>query len=687
MYLLGDCYLKTGDKRSARNAFGICADMPFNPGQQESSLILHAKLSYELGYNDDAMQSINTLLAEFPASQYKDEAKTLLSDLMLKSSNYAEAYESLRDVSSRNDQYYRVRQKVAYGYAMQQLQNGNTSFADSLLSISLTRSGDPSYEAAANFWKGELAYRNNRYQDVINYTQKFVNQNDYGVQRLSPVATKPNAYLNMGYAAMALENYPAAQDFFSRAQGNNPESNMVATLREADASFMLKNFAKAGQLYDRVIASNSSDADYARFQKSLILGLEGNSSGKITMLQSLVNSTPPSMYANDARYELGIMQIDADKYQSAITTLQPLTTSVAGKNLAPKAWMKIGFSYQQLNNDTKAIDAYKHIITGYPNSPERSAALDALRSLYVETNQPAAYAQLLRDNNLPSVDNNSIDSAYYSAAEAQYASGKWDKAAEAMGQYLQQYPNGAFTMKAHYYRGESYYQLKQYKEALADYTAVLQNPWSEFTENSARKAATIAYQEKDYAAAFTSYQKLRNSAMGKDNLLVSYSGMMKSSFNLARYNETTYYADTLLTMPEIDENTMNEAMLYKARSLQQFTRNEDALALYKQLENSKSISIATEARYQVAAIYLQQNKLKEAEEAASKAISKSSGSDIRSFLLMADILTKQKDYFNAKATLQSVIKNTKDKAVKEEANKKLEQVKALEKQQSKLSED
>ena len=42
---------------------------------------------------------------------------------------------------------------------------------------------------------------------------------------------------------------------------------------------------------------------------------------------------------------------------------------------------------------------------------------------------------------------------------------------------------------------------------------------------------------------------------------------------------------------------------------------------------------------------------------------------------MADILTKQKDYFNAKATLQSVIKNTKDKAIKDEASKKLEQVK------------
>ncbi|HRO42974.1 MAG TPA: tetratricopeptide repeat protein, partial [Flavipsychrobacter sp.] len=61
MYLLGDCYLKTNDKKSARNAFGICSDMPYNRGQREASLLLFGKLSYEIGYNDDAVRSFTTL--------------------------------------------------------------------------------------------------------------------------------------------------------------------------------------------------------------------------------------------------------------------------------------------------------------------------------------------------------------------------------------------------------------------------------------------------------------------------------------------------------------------------------------------------------------------------------------------------------------------------------------------------
>src|ERR1019366_5526597 len=46
MYLLGDCYLRTGNKPGARNAFGICADMTFNKGQQEAAMILYSRISY-----------------------------------------------------------------------------------------------------------------------------------------------------------------------------------------------------------------------------------------------------------------------------------------------------------------------------------------------------------------------------------------------------------------------------------------------------------------------------------------------------------------------------------------------------------------------------------------------------------------------------------------------------------------
>jgi tetratricopeptide (TPR) repeat protein len=692
MYLLGDSYLKTGDRKSARNAFSIAADMEFNPGQQEASQLLAAKLSYEMGYFDEAVTYINALLSGFPNTQYRDEARTMLSALLIKTSNYADAYNALAQVSNRDKTYWLTHQKVAYGYAMQKLQEGDAVEADNLLTESLKQPTDKAYEAVANFWKAELAYKAGRYDEALKYALSYVNESDVRdrAQYLSQSATPHNAYITLGYSAMGLKDFGAARDYFAKAQKAEADDMITmynAMLREADAVFMQKDYAQALNLYDKIIDAGAEGADYARFQKAKLLGLQNKHDEKAALLQSLI--APPSSYTADARYELALTYIEQNKYQAAITTLQPLTSSEA-KNLASKAWMKIGFVHQQLNEEEKAIAAFKEIVSNYPSSDERSAALDALRSLYIESNQPSAYAQLLKDNNISATDDASLDSTFYSAAEAQYASGKYSNSKQSFAQYLQQYPNGIFASKAHYYKGESHYQLKEYKEALAEYDIVLSGQWNDFTETSARKAATIAFKEKDYTAAARYYEAFRTSALNKENLQQAYSGLMQTNYNLGNFDAAANYADTLSAMPGLEENTLHNVLLVKARSLQRFNKNDDALEVYRQLEGSKTAAIAAEARYQIAAAYLQQGKITDAEKAASNAIKLSAGQDywiVKSYILLADVLTGQKDYFNAKATLQSIVKNTKIPELKKEASEKLEQVKKLEKQQSKLSEE
>ncbi len=695
MYLLGDSYLKTNDKRSARNAFSICADMPYNPGQREAALLLAAKLSYELGYHNEAISRINELLTDYPATAYKDEAKTLSSDLLIKTNRYADAYESLREVQNQDNIYWTVLQKVTYGYAMQLMQAGNNKDADDLLAISMLHTADPSYEAAAEFWRGDIAYKTHSYENAIKYSQNFLaktTSNSKHVKYLSTDATPDNAYMNMGYASMALNDFKSAQTYFSKsqqAQVADSARRLNALLREADAVFMQKDYANAIALYDKVITANGTDADYARLQKAKILGLQGRNTEKIVLLQLLVNRTPASQYKYDAHYELALTYIEVDKYKEAIAILTPLTESNDKRNMASRAWTKMGFAYQQMNNDEKAIEAYRHVVTEYPNSEERPAALDALKSLYIEQNQPAVYAQLLKDNNLQSGDNNAVDSAYYAAAETQFGAGKWDNAKQSFAQYLTQFPSGIFASKAHYYKAESHYQLKEYKEALPDYDFVLNNSWSNFSEASAKRAASIAFSNQDYPAALNYYTKLRNTAMAPENLQVAYNGMLQSSFNLKQYEPTIAYADTLLQLPNIDENTVTGTNLYKAKSLWETGKKDEALPIFKNLLTAKKQGVSAEANYYVATAYYEQDKLKEAEEAANQTIKTAAGNEtlvVKSFILLADILVKQKDYFNAKATLQSLVKNVKIPELKKEASDKLEQVIAQEKKQSKLSE-
>src|SRR5690606_16966949 len=138
--------------------------------------------------------------------------------------------------------------------------------------------------------------------------------------------------------------------------------------------------------------------------------------------------------------------------------------------------------------------------------------------LYIQTGKPEEYAKLLTENNLGGAEQNELDSAYYATAEAQYAANNWAKAKTALGEYLNKYPNGVFVSKANYYKAESHFHLKEYKEALTGYDFILNNAWSNFSENSARRAAVISFEQKNMAAAKKYYGMLRNMAMGQDNL-------------------------------------------------------------------------------------------------------------------------------------------------------------------------
>lgn len=696
MYLLGDCYLKTGNKKSARNAFSICADMPYNAGQQQAALLLYGKLSYEMGFNDDALRSFRTLARDFPGSPYSPEAKTFLSDLLIKTNNYSEAFATLRDVNEKSRDYWNVWQKVTYGYAMQQIQQQNLGFADSLLALSLQQPVAESYEAAALFWRGDIAYRQDRPADALNYLSRFSEKagGNRNLNSVSPQATLANANLTMGYAAMMEENFSGAQDYFGKArQAFEPHSSVGvnASMREADAAFMQKDYQAALSLYDKAIAINNPESDYARLQKAVLLGAMGNNAEKIPLLREIINRTPASKYNHEARYELAVTYIEEEKYRDALTQLQNLTSHPDARNFAARAWLKTGFAYQQQKENTQAIAAYKTVITDFPAGEEKATALEALRSLYIETNQPEAYAKLLEENNIPGGASVSLDSTYYAAAEAQIAAGKWDDARTTLSRYLEKFPNGFFTTKAHYYKAESHYNLKELSRALSEYDKVLETPWNEFSEASAKRAAEISYKEGNFRKSAAYFGQLRNSALSPENLQLAYNGLMRSAFNNQEFEQATAYADTLLALPETDKYIMSDAQLYKAKALMSSNKLAEALEVFKQLqEETANENAAAEARYKIAEIYLLQNNLKEAEAAAAHAIKLNTGNEfwvVKSYILIADVLVKQKDFFNAKATLQSVVKNTRNAALKKEAGQKLNEVIALEKQKSKLKEE
>jgi TolA-binding protein len=83
--------LKTNQKSNARNAFLFSSVNNSHQLQKEISRFNYAKLSYELGYQDEALKSLKTFLNDYPDSKYRDEATELLVGALANTNNYRDA--------------------------------------------------------------------------------------------------------------------------------------------------------------------------------------------------------------------------------------------------------------------------------------------------------------------------------------------------------------------------------------------------------------------------------------------------------------------------------------------------------------------------------------------------------------------------------------------------------------------
>jgi hypothetical protein len=79
--------------------------------------------------------------------------------------------------------------------------------------------------------------------------------------------------------------------------------------------------------------------------------------------------------------------------------------------------------------------------------------------------------------------------------------------------------------------------------------------------------------------------------------------------------------------------------------------------------------------------------LKDAEKSAFEVIHKSGSYELwvtKCYFLLGDIYLKQKDYFNAKATFQSLADNSRIEEIRVQAEQRLDEVKQEESRSSKI---
>ena len=685
MYLLGDCYLRTNQKANARNAFQYSAYNNSNKLQQQISRFNYAKLSYELGYQDIALSEMKKYLNDYPNSESDTEAKEILVSLMANTNNFADALQLYESFDKPTASMQKVYPRILYGRAVELVNDQQLKKADDLLTkvLALPASSVTPY---ANFWKGEIAYRNNEYDNAIKYLSFYMLAN----VPAQGEANKNTANYDLGYSWLQKENYSKALGYFEQITKSvtvtSPAMDQDAYVRSADCYFMNSDFAKANSMYDNVINNALPQSDYAMFQKAMIAGIK-NSANKINTLNTLLKQYPKSNLVPDVNMEIAQTYIADEKFLSAVPYLNNVLNDAEAGGLKPKAYLKLGLVYYNTDKYDDALTNYQILVQKYPQSAEADEATDIMKNIYVEIGKPNDYIEMMRRAG-KNISVNEADSLTYTSAALKYNANDCNAALAGFKNYIARYPDGAYILEANYFSSECYNAAKDFVNAMIGYDYVNSKGISRFFEKATLEAARISYFElKDYSKAKKYFESLTGGSVNQDNQLEALRGLVRTYYQLKDYAQANAAAKNLLTKKGISTDDKSVAFLVLGKSQQVNNDCAAAIASFKSCASINKAAWGAEARYEIANCQFAMGSFAAAEKSALAVIKETGSYDTwvtKSYILLGDIFMQQKDYFNAKATYESVAKNSNIPELQNEAQQKLDKAIAEEKAVSKV---
>ena len=662
---LGQSYLKLKYKNNARMAFEAAATSSFDKQVKEAAMYNYALLIHETAFTGfgESVTIFEDFLNDFPNSKYADKVNDYLVEVYLTTKNYQAALNSIDKIKHPSTKILEAKQDILFQLGTQAFTNMELDKAVDLFSRAISL-GAYNLESRndAYFWRGESYYRQGEYNKAISDYRTYLNNTR---QRNTDMYAL--AHYNLGYSYFKLKEYGEALNRFR--QYVNLESNQQtpayadAYNRIGDCLFHNRQFAMAEENYTRAAQLQPSAGDYSVYQKGFLLGLQKDYKGKISVMDRLIREFPESQYVDDALFEKGRSYVLLDNNQAAAASFEQLMRDFPQSSLARKAGVQLGLIYFNDNQPEKAADAYKSVISNYPGSEEAKVALQDLKSVYIELNDInsfAAYANSLGGNVRFEVSEQ--DSLTYLAAEKLFMRGDNEGARRSLTNYLQTFPQGAFSSNANFYLASIAFAKKDLEEAKRLFSLVLESGDTKFREESWARKAEIEYLDKDYAAAMESFKHLQAVAENPENKEAAKLGLMRCAELTGQPQEALLAANDLLKEPKLSPEIMSEARYVRAKAYISLKQENKALADLKEISKDTRTIHGAEAKYLLAQLYYDNKDDKNAETVLMNFIENGTPHQYwlaRGFILLADIYIRQGDDFQARQYLTSLQNNYK----------------------------
>lgn len=658
-YHLGVSDVKSNEKERALNAFGEAKRKKFDKKITEVASFNYAKLAAELQQNSTAITAIKDFLQDFPKSEYSNQAKSLMADIFLSTKNYKAAIEVLEDIDELNNDTKLAYQELTFHRGEELFLNNEFQDANIFFKKSLKYPKDPRTEALAYFWLAEIAFKVDDYDESLNLMNRFMSNGGSDKSK-----NKTYAYYSMGYNYMKKQDYPKAQNYFEKFRKNESFSDLNKAVyldnsqRLADCYFLNKQYNQAISEYGFIIKNNYKNADYALFQQGMLYGLQDRHAEKIGVLKRIQSDFTKSIYYDDAIYQIGREYMALGNNTTAENFFKLIISQHDYSPFLADSYLKLGLISYNQNNDDMALRYYKTVVERFPKTTASQEALSFIEIIYTSQNKPEEYFKYAEQSGA-GVRLSYQDSIIYNQAMQTYNAKNYTGASKELGNYISKFgEKGYFILPANYFKAEADYYTNKEDVALKHYEYVASKDNNEYLEKALVKLSGTYFYNKKYEKALEHYIRLEPIASSQSTFISAIVGQMECNYELNKYDETKQKAVQLLSIEEVPKENLVEANMYLGRIQLKDNNLRTAKSHFDYVIAGSRNELTAEALYQRAFIRYSQYELD-----SSRADIYTLNDDfsayefwvVKGFILLSDIYVKEKDYFQAKATLQNVM--------------------------------
>jgi TolA-binding protein len=677
MYTLGRTFIELKDKEKARSAFFRASRLEFDKNIQEEAWLNYAKLSYELEFNQQALDATQNFLKQFPKSRKLNEAKTLLGEILLTSKNYQAAIDILEPIPNKTPEAKEAYQKVTYFRGLEFYNERAFPNALSMFLKSLSVPEDQEIHALTTYWMAEAGYELRKYGESVANFEKFLSMP--GAEK-TPVYNFANYAL--AYAAFEDEKYSKASTYFERfLSGADKDQNTVndATIRLADSYFVSKSYGNALTNYNKIISSKATGEDYALFQRGMIQGLQGQDDAKIGTMQSLLKQFPNSNYADDAGFETAYTYFNKGDLDKSKSDLIALVSKYPHSSYVPRALVTVGLVQYNQDQDDAATETFKKVITDYGSSEEAKQALESIKNIYVDKGDASGFINYANTTPIGNYSVAEQDNIIFQSVNTRYLKGDFQGAFEGVNAYFDKFPKAIHDKEAKFIRAESLVKLKRPDEAIPDYEYILNDWTSDYTERSLVSISELFLNQKKYNEAIVYLKRLETTADYKVHYSYALNNLLKAYDALNMPDDMLKYVQLVKESDKASEEEKNSSDLFAGKAYLMKSDTTQAIKAFTSVVAKTKTLAAAESKYNLAALQYAKREFKTSQKTCFDLINNMPSYDYwvaKAFILLSDNYVALKDNLQAKSTLLSIIDNYdgKDEIVAT-AKEKLEKIK------------